>query len=167
LGRPHIGRDCHVNALPVEYTQPFIFYPYSPANPGYTADELVHQLSTSKTKIIITHPVCLNTARLAAKNYGLAESQVILIQEEGAPPGVPFLDQLIEFGASKPENYRAVRLKPGEAKTTVAFYSFSSGTSGETLVEPQFSGQIMLTSSRLPGKPKVLPPSCQWYAHLD
>jgi hypothetical protein len=92
----------------------------------------VHQLSTSKTKIIITHPVCLNTARLAAKNYGLAESQLILIKEEGTLPGVPFLDQLIEFGASRPENFRAVRLKHGEAKTTVAFYCFSSGTSGET-----------------------------------
>ena len=121
----------------------------------------MHQLSTSKTTIIITHPVCLNTARLAAKNYGLAESQIILINEEGAPPGVPFLDQLVDFGASRPENFRAVRLKPGEAKTTVAFYSFSSGTSGETLVESQFPCQIMLTSSRLPGKPKVLSPPCQ------
>ena len=40
------------------------------------------------------------------------------------------LDQLVKSGSNKPEAYEAVRFKPGEAKTALAFLSFSSGTTG-------------------------------------
>jgi hypothetical protein len=63
---------------------------------------------------------------------GLAETCIILIQHDNTgAAGTPTLDEVIKFGSSKPENYKAVRLKPGEAKTTIAFFCFSSGTTGE------------------------------------
>jgi 4-coumarate--CoA ligase len=110
---------------------------YSPTNPASTADELVYQLSITKAKLIITHPICLATARKAAKMHGLPENCIILIQnDKTSASGMPTLDELIKFGSSKPENYIAVRLKPGEAKTTIAFFCFSSGTTGELFFEP-------------------------------
>jgi len=64
--------------------------------------------------------------------HGLPENCIILVQNvKDTPFGIPTLDELIKYGSSKPENYTAVRLKPGEAKTTIAFFCFSSGTTGE------------------------------------
>lgn len=97
------------------------------------ADELVHQLSLTRTKVIITHPVCINKARAAAKQYGLSESCIVLIQRDETISGLRTLDQLIELGAARPENFNDICLKPGEGKSTVAFFCFSSGTTGKSI----------------------------------
>lgn len=66
--------------------------------------------------------------------HGLPENCIILIRDDNTCPAViPTLDELIKFGAGKRENYGAVRLTPGEAKTTIAFFCFSNGTTGEFL----------------------------------
>ena len=94
----------------------------------------MYQLTITKAKLIITHPVSLATARKAAKMHGLPENCIILIRDDKTcPAGIPTLDELINFGAGKRENHGVVRLTPGEAKTTIAFFCFSSGTTGEFL----------------------------------
>lgn len=105
---------------------------FSPSNPASTAEELEYQLSITNAKLIITHPVCLTTARKAAKMHGLPENYIILIQDdETSPSGILSLDEIIRFGSTRRDNYRHVRLDAGEAKTSIAFFCFSSGTTGE------------------------------------
>ncbi len=77
--------------------------------------------------------MCINTARAAAKQYGLTESCIVLIQRDETMSGLPTLDQLIELGAARSENYNDIRLKPGEGKSTMAFFCFSSGTTGKSI----------------------------------
>jgi len=128
---------------------------YSPTNPASTADELVYQLSITKAKLIITHPICLATARKAANMHGLPENCIILIHNvKNTPSGISTLDELIKYGSSKPENYTAVRFKPGEAKTTTAFFCFSSGTTGELYFE-RLLETFKKSCQWYPGKPKV------------
>lgn len=38
------------------------------------------------------------------------------------------------FGSSKSKSFKPLLLKAGEAKTTLAFLSFSSGTTGESML---------------------------------
>ncbi|KAJ7751240.1 amp dependent CoA ligase [Mycena maculata] len=106
----------------------------TPANPGYTADELVHQLSTTKAALILCYADFLPTALAAAKTVGLSEDRVVVIEPSAASPFKgkhETLSKLVAFGSSKPQNYVERKLRPGEAKTKVAFYSFSSGTTGK------------------------------------
>lgn len=101
-----------------------------PANPSFTAEELKHQLLIAKAKLIIVHPACLNQARKAAGECGLPEKALLLLDEAISLPSIPNLKDAIELGRSRGENYKAIRFQPGEARTTIAFLSFSSGTTG-------------------------------------
>ncbi|KAH9486564.1 4-coumarate--CoA ligase-like 1 [Psilocybe cubensis] len=99
----------------------------TPANPAYTAEELAYQLSLTKAKLIAVHPEHLNAALAAAQSCGLSEASFFVLGPSEKPE-IPTIDELVTFGASRGENYRAIRLKPGEASRTIAFLSFSSGT---------------------------------------
>ncbi|PPR03048.1 hypothetical protein CVT24_012436 [Panaeolus cyanescens] len=103
-----------------------------PANPGYTADELKHLVSLTDAKLVITHPSCLNVATAAARDRGIAEDCIILFDSDSAAK-YPYttLSQLMELGRSQLQNYTSVTFKPGEGLTTIAFLSFSSGTTGK------------------------------------
>jgi 4-coumarate--CoA ligase len=96
-------------------------------------DELVHQLRTTKAALLIIHPAFLETARKAAQKADISESRIVLIE---TPPrnettsAHMSLDSLVEFGCSKAANFVERKFKAGEAKTTLAFLSFSSGTTG-------------------------------------
>ncbi|KAJ7878650.1 phenylacetyl-CoA ligase, partial [Mycena leptocephala] len=105
----------------------------TPANPGYSADELVHQLETTKTALILVYADFLPTALSAAKLAGISENCIVVIEPSAASPfngKHQTLSKLVSFGSSKPQNFVERKLRPGEAKTKVAFYSFSSGTTG-------------------------------------
>ncbi|KAG6911586.1 hypothetical protein DXG01_011889 [Tephrocybe rancida] len=106
---------------------------YCPANPAYKPDELVHQLRTSKAALLIIHPAFLSTARIAAREVGLADNRIIFIETplHKLASSHLTLDQLVEYGLSVPISYSEIRFNPGEAKTTLAFLSFSSGTTGK------------------------------------
>ncbi|CAE6424517.1 unnamed protein product [Rhizoctonia solani] len=104
------------------------------ANPGYTEDELVYQLEATKAKLLFVHPASLKTALSAAKKVGLSAKRIILFLEAKPTTSVgDFLnvDQLAREGLNSKPNFEEKRLAPGENKTKVAFYSFSSGTTGK------------------------------------
>ncbi|KAF8167711.1 amp dependent CoA ligase [Crassisporium funariophilum] len=104
----------------------------TPSNPSFAVEELKHQLSLTKAKLIVVHPACLSTVRTAAREVGLSDDFIVVLDDtDAACTSLPTVEQLISFGSSKPENYAALRFKAGEAKKTIAFLSFSSGTTGK------------------------------------
>ncbi|KAJ7103285.1 amp dependent CoA ligase [Mycena belliarum] len=116
----------------------------TPANPGYTADELVHQLQTTKAALLLVYAPFLPTALAAAKLVGLREERIIVIEPFATSPynsRHETLSGLISFGSSQSPNFVERKLHPGEAKTKVAFFSFSSGTTGKpkAVVIPHYS----------------------------
>ena len=66
------------------------------------------------------------------------------------PYSIPTIEQLIMFGSSQPETFKPLRLKAGEAKTTVAFLSFSSGTTGKSIhyQSPDYHKLLHTSSNR-------------------
>lgn len=99
-----------------------------PSNPSYNIEELVYQLKTTNAKLVIAHPLCLGTAAAAASAVGLSTTSIVSLGREQG--NYVTLEELIPFGASRPENYKAIRLKPGEGRTKLAFLCLSSGTTG-------------------------------------
>ncbi|KAF8701570.1 acetyl-CoA synthetase, partial [Rhizoctonia solani] len=105
------------------------------ANPAYTKDELIYQLEATKPKLLFAHPLNVKTALEAAEEVGLEKSQIVTLLtpckelSEGTY-GVLNIEQLINEGLASRENFKEKKLDPGENKTKVAFYSFSSGTTG-------------------------------------
>ena len=106
------------------------------ANPAYTVDELVHQLRTTKAFVLVSHPGSLPTALDAARQAGLAADHIFLIDElhSKSPIPLPTISDLVGEGLGKPATFTERRLAPGEAKTKLAFLSFSSGTTGRPKV---------------------------------
>lgn len=99
-----------------------------PSNPSYNTEELVYQLKTTNAKLIIAHPLCLGNAAAAANAVGLSSTSIVSLSREQG--NYVTLEELIPFGASRPENYTAIRLKPGEGRAKLAFLCLSSGTTG-------------------------------------
>ena len=103
----------------------------------------------------MAHPTCLITARAAGQKVGLTGDFLILFEKSNVPLpcSTPTIEQLIMFGSSKPESFKPLRWKAGEAKTTLAFLSFSSGTTGKPVyvISSGYSNIRLLI-----GKPKVL-----------
>ncbi|KAF5323577.1 hypothetical protein D9611_005726 [Ephemerocybe angulata] len=101
----------------------------SPSNPSYNTEELVYQLLTTNAKLIVAHPQCLSTAAAAAKVVGLSQTSIILLSRGAGD--YANVEELVSFGAGRPENYKPVRLQPGEGRSALAFLALSSGTTGK------------------------------------
>lgn len=103
-----------------------------PANPGYTVDEVLYQLTKTKSKAIFTHLSVLSTALSAARKAGIPPHRIAIFQtaQEIIPADQVSLDDLVSFGLSQSQNFAERRWSLGEAKTKIAFLSFSSGTTG-------------------------------------
>lgn len=98
----------------------------SPANPGYTPDELAFQLKDSGAKGLVTQMPFIENAKKAAKIAGLPEDRIILMGDQRDP------QQLLKHftsirNISGTTRYRRVRIKPEE---DLAFLVYSSGTTG-------------------------------------
>ncbi|KAI9693736.1 MAG: hypothetical protein M1822_003007 [Bathelium mastoideum] len=98
----------------------------SPANAGYTADELAFQLKDSGAKAMVTQVPFLENARKAARIAGLPEDRIILMGDQRDPR------QLVKHftsirNISGATRYRRVRIKPDQ---DLAFLVYSSGTTG-------------------------------------
>ncbi|KAL8953867.1 MAG: hypothetical protein Q9222_000313 [Ikaeria aurantiellina] len=98
----------------------------SPANPGYTADELTFQLKDSGAKALVTQKALLPTAAAAAKRAGIPDDRIILLGDER--------DATMRF-----KHFRSIRNQAGTSryrrtkpnpKTDLAFLVYSSGTTG-------------------------------------
>lgn len=98
----------------------------SPANPGYTADELAFQLKDSGAKALVTQLPVIETARAAAKKVGLPEDRIILIgdQKDASMKFKHFTSIRNTSGATR---YRRTKIDP---EKDLAFLVYSSGTTG-------------------------------------
>ncbi|KAG1784859.1 uncharacterized protein HD556DRAFT_1461201 [Suillus plorans] len=97
------------------------------ANPANNTSELLYQLKVVNASLIIAHSSFLHTALGAAQAAGLPSERVITFDESNQIS----VDALIQQGLRSEPNFVERRLRKGEAKTKVAFLSFSSGTTGK------------------------------------
>ncbi|KAL8879702.1 MAG: hypothetical protein Q9192_008178, partial [Flavoplaca navasiana] len=98
----------------------------SPANPGYTVDELAFQLKDSGAKALVTQKALLPTATKAAKQVGIPEDRIILLEVKR--------DESMQFkhfqsirNLAGTSRYRRTKVNPRE---DLAFLVYSSGTTG-------------------------------------
>ena len=98
----------------------------SPANPGYTPDELAFQLKDAGAKGLVTQKAFLKAACEAAKKVGLPEDRIILTGDEKDESGrfKHFLNVRNMSGISR---FRRAKVDP---KIDLAFLVYSSGTTG-------------------------------------
>jgi 4-coumarate--CoA ligase len=92
----------------------------TPANSAYNVDELTYQLKISKAKAIITEKNALKDAVIAAKNVGIGE-KCILVVEEATGGFQCWKDILV-----RDEKIALVKNDPN----SLALLCFSSGTTG-------------------------------------
>ncbi|CAN6657405.1 oxalate--CoA ligase [Trichomonascus vanleenenianus] len=90
----------------------------SPANVVYLPHELGHQLSATKTKLLVTSDELRKTAEAAAKEQGVVVSNIIT------------MEQLVQEARACTEQLLPVPIPGLTAVNKDAFYCFSSGTSG-------------------------------------
>ncbi|CAL1695176.1 unnamed protein product [Somion occarium] len=103
------------------------------ANPAYTPDELSYQLNITRTKLLITHSSSLSVALAAARNSGIPEDHIVLIDSQPIAAGsklYPTVETLVQEGLKIAPTFVERRLAPGEGRTKLALLNFSSGTTG-------------------------------------
>ena len=98
----------------------------SPANPGYTANELAFQLKDAGAKALVTQKPFLGVAQEAAKQAGVPLDRIILMGDarDDERKFKHFTSIRNTSGATR---YRRVKLDP---KKDLAFLVYSSGTTG-------------------------------------
>ncbi|GAA5888142.1 hypothetical protein JCM6882_000294 [Rhodosporidiobolus microsporus] len=103
------------------------------ANPGYTAEELAHQLrivnAAHAVKTILVQPGAVYTAVKACKKSGLPSELIVTVGSPKSVEGFTVLDDLVKSTQNHPLPSE-VFLKTEEARTKVALLLFSSGTTG-------------------------------------
>ncbi|KZT30741.1 amp dependent CoA ligase [Neolentinus lepideus HHB14362 ss-1] len=100
------------------------------ANPMYSSEELTHQVNTAGSKLLIAHSTLLKTALVTAGEAGIPPERVILLDVPSHPQHRTVAD-LEKEGLNSKTRYTERRFKSGEGKTKLAFFSFSSGTTGK------------------------------------
>ncbi|KAJ5810736.1 uncharacterized protein N7503_002954 [Penicillium pulvis] len=103
----------------------------SGASPAYNVEEMTYALKTSKARILMTAASALPVAIPAAKNAGIPQDRIILL--EGQHQGFATVHDLIKFGRGFGADGQtpALKIKRGESnKWLCGFLSFSSGTTG-------------------------------------
>ena len=98
----------------------------SPANPGYTVDELAFQLKDSGAKALCTQWQCLENAVKAAEMVGMPMDRIILLGDKRDPQArfKHFTSIRLTGGSSR---WRRTKSKPDD---DLAFLVYSSGTTG-------------------------------------
>ena len=98
----------------------------SPANPGYTAEELAFQLKDSGAKALVTQKPFLKVAVKAATQAGIPEDRIILMGDDR--------DESMRFkhfssikNLAGTNRYRRTKANP---RNNLAFLVYSSGTTG-------------------------------------
>lgn len=96
----------------------------SPANPGYTAEELAFQLKDSGAKGLVTQKAFLQSAVAACKKVGIPEDRIILMGDERDARFKHFTSIRNISGVNRA---RRAKIDP---KKDLAFLVYSSGTTG-------------------------------------
>jgi 4-coumarate--CoA ligase len=114
-----------IDIPPVIYGTFFAGGVVTPANPGYSADELAYQLGNSEAKGLVTTKAFLNTALEAAEKVGIAKDRVILlgVEKDETHHCKHWTSIRKTSGALR---YRRRRAQPGD----LSFLAYSSGTTG-------------------------------------
>ncbi|KAF7725935.1 hypothetical protein EC973_009172 [Apophysomyces ossiformis] len=99
----------------------------STANPTYTPQELAHQLEDVNAKILIAHPLNLDSALTAAKMVGLSKDRVFIFGDKTLKGVRPYTDVFLGQREAIP-----VEWTKEETKERVAYLCFSSGTTGRS-----------------------------------
>lgn len=98
----------------------------SPANPGYTVEELAFQLRDAGAKALVTQMAFIGNARKAAKMVGLDESRIIVMGDERDREGrVKHFTSIRNISGTM--RFRKRKIDPAE---DLAFLVYSSGTTG-------------------------------------
>ncbi|KAI7897203.1 uncharacterized protein EV154DRAFT_433354 [Mucor mucedo] len=100
----------------------------SPANPAYTPKELAYQLEMTSAKVLIAHPTNVESALAAADLVGLPKSNVFVFGKQVINGVVPYYQAFL----TSQRRADLIRLNAEEAKDTVAYLCFSSGTTGKS-----------------------------------
>jgi 4-coumarate--CoA ligase len=98
----------------------------SPANPGYSVDELAFQLKDSGAKALVTQWSVIDTARAAANKVGLPQDRIVLIGDQKDPSGKVKHFTSIR-NTSGTNRFRRANVDP---EKDLAFLVYSSGTTG-------------------------------------
>lgn len=103
----------------------------SGASPAYNVEEMTYALKTAKAKFLMTLPSSMEIAVAAAKNAGVPQSNIFLL--EGHVDGFTTMSDLLEIGKSHGSDGQSSAFKIPEGKQNkdvCGFLSFSSGTTG-------------------------------------
>ncbi|KAL8749106.1 MAG: hypothetical protein Q9184_006936 [Pyrenodesmia sp. 2 TL-2023] len=98
----------------------------SPANPGYTVNELAFQLKDSGAKAIVTQKASLPIAIEAAQQVGIPADRIILLGDD-RDPSMRFKHFQSIRNLAGTSRYRRTKLDPNN---DLAFIVYSSGTTG-------------------------------------
>jgi 4-coumarate--CoA ligase len=114
-----------IDIPPVIYGTFFAGGIVTPANPGYSKDELAYQLENAGAKALVTTKAFLKTALEAAKKVGIANDRVILLgaERDETHQCKHWTNVRKTSGAVR---YRRRRANPED----LSFLAYSSGTTG-------------------------------------
>jgi acyl-CoA synthetase (AMP-forming)/AMP-acid ligase II len=108
----------------------------SPANAAYSTEELVYQLKNSGAKALFTCVPLLETARAAAKQSGIPDNRIYILDVpdqltggKGNQHGLKTVDDFIREGKEL-DRLEALNWAQGDGAKKTAFLCYSSGTSG-------------------------------------
>lgn len=115
-----------IDIPPVIYGTFFAGGIVTPANPGYSADELAYQLENSGASALVTTKQFLATALKAAEKVGIPNDRVILTgAEKDETRRIKHWSSIRKTSGT--DRYRRRKAKPD---SDLAFLAYSSGTTG-------------------------------------
>ncbi|KAJ3850653.1 phenylacetyl-CoA ligase [Lentinula lateritia] len=134
----------------------------SGANPDFVSNELLYQIQVCNAKLILVHPDALETAVTAARSAGITLDRVIVfdVDSKNAPKGFQTVSNLVREGLNQPSNFVEPKI---DARTKLAFLSFSSGTTGKpkAVAIPHFS--VIINVIQMAIHFKVFHESAPWH----